>query len=93
MKKAKAKELTRHDTQGECVSHPDHGAVWALSSGRLWCPHQTHDTDKGGTPWVDEQIAERTPCEHGHLGKACTTCFPITADEAGVDIEPEAVTA
>ena len=45
----------KRDTAGDCISHPEHGAAIALSSGRLWCGHQTHDRESGGTPWLDKQ--------------------------------------
>jgi len=50
----------------DCISHPEHGAATLMSSGRLWCPHQTHDgapargetpAVKGTTPWLDKQTA------------------------------------
>ena len=50
----------------DCISHPEHGAATLMSSGRLWCPHQTHDGKparegqpavKGTTPWLDKQTA------------------------------------
>lgn len=50
--------------EGNCITHPEHGAAVALNGGRLWCPHQEHDgrpsSAPGGevkatTPWLDRQ--------------------------------------
>lgn len=67
------------DTAGDCISHPEHGAATALSSGRLWCGHQTHDREAGGTPWLDSQKA---PGEEG----TDPNPEPVTNDPAPVEV-------
>jgi len=59
----KAGHKNKRDSAGDCVSHPEHGAAFVLTSGALWCPHQSHDTEKGGTPWVEHQKAPGSESE------------------------------
>lgn len=57
-------------TAERCDKHPDR-TPYVLSSGRVWCPHQSHDgkpspRKKGeqpkivgkSSPWLDEQQQE-----------------------------------
>ena len=51
----KARTGSKHDKAGDCITHPEHGAAFALNNGLLWCAHQSHDRAEGGTPWLNLQ--------------------------------------
>jgi hypothetical protein len=79
---------SKRDTAGDCVSHPEHGAAYALTSGRLWCAHQSHDNTEGDSAFIDKQTA---PAQEGTTPKPEPVNDPtpddmvIAAEEAAFD--------
>jgi hypothetical protein len=54
---------TRVGNGRDCITVPAHGASSVMPSGREWCPHQSHDGNRGRkvkptTAWLDKQVIE-----------------------------------